>query len=261
MSVAEAFTDMAPSPRVEITIDAADVADADAITVWQVTELGQHPVRDAELLNPVGGQFVVDYEVPFRRPVSYKVQKFAAGLEVGWALDLTVNVAYDGTVISDPQIPDDAIAVIAEHGFAATFTRSRVVQRHVAGGRTVALMGPIGLYEGVPLRVITESFVESQRLRSMLSLGTVLVRSSIPSLPPTFYCVIPDVPEMPFDYRTGGSLLLWNLVADEVSVDNLPILKATVTWERIKTAFATWNAVKAMYPTWQAIIRDPPPEA
>lgn len=257
--------DFSPSPRAEIQIDPADLSGSpDRITVWQFSEDGSREVRDGIAIDPSGGVFLTDYEVPGGVTVTYRVQEIVGGVPGGYLLDLQTQVDWDPrfVVVQDCLVPELAVAVRAESSFAGALKRSRGVSRVVAGGRTMVLAERMGLLEGVPLRCWTETRSDAETLRSVLAAPDALVRT-MPAfpVPGNFYCTVKEIPELPFDAHQNGTAIVWDLVGDEVSRLTDPILKPVVDWQRIIDAYATWDELIAAHPTWQSLWQNPPPEA
>lgn len=265
MTTVTPFADMSPSPRMDVLLGAGEVlAGAVTATVLQISSAGQQPVREADRAPVSGGLFVTDFEPPIGIEVSYRVEQFnAAGASLGItdAVGAQVEIPRGMVVIQDPLAPRNAVMIPAEATFANELNRSRDVQLYRRGVDTIALMGEVGLYEAVPLTVVTRTDEETAALREILAEGDVLVRSmpSMP-LPRLLYVVVDAEVTVPHDARAGGEHVVWPLKGDQVSRPEFDIVGGVVTYAQFNAAFATYAAAKAVYATYLDAKRNPPPE-
>lgn len=272
VSTVTAFTDMVPSPRVNVDIDDADLhVDADTITVWQQSKAGQYRVRNMINRSSVGGFFETDYEVPLGVPVTYRVEQFnSAGTSLGFGaltLETQVDVASNVAVLQDPLAPANAVMVRAESRFASELKRSRPTRVLRAGFESFALMGQYGLLEELNLHCWTEDETNRDLLALVLAETQLLVRT-MPKfpIPRVVHVVVPDVIRTPFDYHQGGTTDVWDLVGTEVSRAEIDIIVPTYTWQTVIDYHASlvppgdWADLIAARSSWLEVRRDPFPE-
>ena len=255
-------------PRVAVEFDAGEL---DALTVevevLASTAAGSRRVRvdaDSWRVPAVGGAYVVDHEVELGVTVTYQARQFdASGGELGLTLgDSTqVDIPAGQVIVQDPLNPRSWVSVTAEASLADSLSVSRSKSMYRRGPLTVALMGELGLLEGVRLSFDVPSLIDAARLELVLSEGYFIVRSmpTVP-LPRVFHCVVASLKHIPEGARFGDEDSLWDLSADEVSPSLLPILVSPLTWARYKAAYATWADAEAVYATWLDAKRNPPPE-
>lgn len=267
-SSVDAFTDMDPSPRVTIEIDDADLdGSAHTITVYQLSKGGEFPVRGAVRKATAGGVIVTDYEVPLGIPVAYKVLQYnALGTVIGFAsisgLTTQVDVAVGLAVFSDPLQPRNAVLVGAESRFAGTLKMTRPVKTYRAGGKTIAMMGVLGMLEEIPLQVWTATEDDGAALLLILAETEVLIRTMPPMpIPRVLSAVIPEIVQRPFDARSGGAAVVWDLNGSQVSRSEIESLVAVVNYQRFADFYATYATAAAAYSTYLDALRNPPPEA
>lgn len=260
------LVDDAPTPRATITFSAAELAPTvSTLSVVEISEAGEIPVRNGSLINGVGGAVLTDYEVPLGVPVTYQAEQFdAAGVSLGLTSSATTTVSIPAgwVVISDPFAPRQAIRARAEVMFAESLSYSRDVKLYRRGTETVALMGQLGLLEDVNLRVLTESDADVAMMMSVLSGGNVLIRSMPPvPLPRVLHAVVGKPRRVPLDARLGGAYSVWDISGVEVSRPSMSVVEAVSSWGLYKSAYPTWADAKAAYTTWLDAKSNPPAEA
>lgn len=256
-------TDKKPCPRVDILFDSLAAGTATA-TVYQISDEGKVPVRNAEGVYAAGGLFVTDYEVPLGVPVTYTAEQFdASGVSLGYTTQATVQVdSLPGAAwVQDPLDPSSAVEVGAADGFADEVKETREVKLVRVGNDTVALMAAMGLIENVSLRTWTDSPEDAAAYRAVLRRTQVLVRT-MPNMPipRCLHIVAAVIPRRGFDIAQGGTLYVWDLVGDEVTRSALNIIVPVVTWQRYIDAFPTWGDFDAAYGTWLDALENPPAE-
>lgn len=204
-----------------------------------------------------GGVTVDDWWAPYGGLTYYADMFNAAGVKIGTTSTASLTLWGEaGTVtLMDPYNPASQVVVSAESQFAESLTRSRDVERYNIGGRVVALMGDLGLYEGVNLRCYSEN--EEQRVAAwnVLKETLVLIRTTAPiPLPRLFYAVVGAPREVPFDHRHGGWVSVWDIAGDQVSPVTAGAAVASITWQDLIDRFATWDEVVEAYPTWLDLL-------
>lgn len=254
-------------PRVDVLFSAGELAPTvSTVTVLQISSAGQIAVRNATRVPAVGGIFVTDYEPPPGITVTYRAEQFnAAGVSLGLSgsADTQIDFPIDLICIQDPLAPKRFVLVDAPGDFAGQVSRGRSVSTYRAGGRTVALMGEVGLIEGVSIPVSTRSLVDADMLEDILSESPILVRTmpNIVRIPQQFFGVARRVSQVPVDVQYGREWIRWDITADQLSRPSMNIIESVVTYARFKAVYATYAAAKAVYATYLDAMRNPPPEA
>lgn len=249
--------------RVDVTVTDAPVGAA-FVSVYSIAA-EQATVRNANRAPATGDFFVTDFQVPLGVPVTYRAEHFdAAGVSLGLSGEASTQVDSDPQyiVIQDPLAPKRYVKVDAPPSFAGDVSRRRQMSTYDAGGRTVALVGQLGLRADVPIQVSTRTLEQSGVLEGVLAEMPFLIRTmpNIVLLPALFYGVASEVTQVPVDVHTGGQWVRWSLTAQEVSPLLLDVIEAVVTYARFKAAFATYADAKAVYATYLQAKQSPPPE-
>lgn len=270
-STVTAFEDMAPSPRVVVDIDDADLhADCVTATVLQVSKWGQVPVN-REPRAVAGGLVVTDYEVPPGVQVVYKVQQFdGAGVDVGLVLSLTaqVDIPFGRVVVQDPFAPADAVMLDGEASFAGQRPRSRPTKVYQAGTRSFAMSGLASALQQVALHCYTDADADTDALTLIVEQPVVLIRTHPRmGLPGSFYATIPaPTPDVSDHARFGRETTLWVMAGDEVSRPSIDVLVPIYSYDRFKAyldekypPFGTYDDAAAEWATYIEAIRNPPP--
>lgn len=270
-STATAFNDMAPSPRVLLDIDPADLDPAtDSITILQLSKWGEVIVRDAERRPLLGGVVLEDYELPGGVPVTYRVQQFnAAGTSLGFALNLSAEVTWAARhiIVQDPLAPANALMLKPEFLFADQLYRSRNTKVYRAGGRTFAMSGLASAFQQVTLRCFTDDPDDRDTLAEILDQSVVLVRA-LPEtrLPGAFFASISDIPMIPLDARNGGDFDLWDLRGNQIDRPTLDIVSAVYSYDLYKAYLdtlhpptpGTYDDAELVWSTYLDALRNPP---
>ncbi len=268
-----AFSDMAPSPRVVVDIDDADLNPLTVTAlVIQVSVWGEVPVENTP--RPVaGGLVVTDCTVPPGVQVVYRVRQFdAAGADLGLALSLSaqVDVPFGRVVISDPLAPRNAVILDGEAGFAGQRSRSRPTRVYQAGSQSFAMTGLYSAFQQVNLSCYTDTTDEAGMLAVILEQPLVLVRTHPRTgLPGSFYATIPNpVPDSTDHARFGRETQLWTMGASEVSRPTVDVLVPVYSYDLFKAYLdakyppeATYDDAATEWSTYIEALRNPPPVA
>ncbi len=238
VSTVAAFVDMAPSPRVQVDIDDADLNPATvSVIVWQISQWGQIPVNRTPR-SVAGGLVIDDFEVPGGVQVVYRAEQFdSGGVSLGMALSLSVRVDWDpgDVILSDPLEPGNAVRVRAEKLFAGSLERGRSSSLYRAGAKTFVMSGPMSGFQKLSLRVVTENDADRQTLSLITEQATMLVRAMPQTrLPGILYVSVPSVPMVPFNARTGGAVDVWDMSGDQVSRPEIDIVVAVYSYDLFK---------------------------
>ena len=232
------------------------------MTVTAITPEATYPVRGGERAYAAGGLQLVDAEVPFGVPVSYRGQMFdRAGVDLGFtdASDVQIDIDPSTVVLSDPLAPATAVQVSALSSFGRSKARRRQGNTYRVGSRTFGLYAPLGLYEKLSLGVEVQDLGASDLLEEVLEAMPVLVRSMPPvRLPRQLYVAIeaPEVQDV--DVQYGGGWSKYPLEAAQVSRTVTDVVIPIVTWQAYLDAFGTWSQFNAAYATWLDAQQNPP---
>lgn len=254
-----------PGPNVQVTWQDFDQqTGGDTINVWRTVDGIRRPVRGCRRINVVGSGFVVDYEVPTGRPVSYDVEVTAgvcAGVVVPTATTTITSAAYGW--LSDPLAPGTAVAVYADVGpngepgldwdAMPSFTYKSAVTKLIVAGTSepVAIVGQRQAMASVDVHVTTLATGQSGNLRVLLAqAGTVLFRplsTWASALPGLLYLAASDVVEQPVNEKMGGQMVAWKVQGDAVAPPGGNVVVPTVTYGSVSGNYATYAAFNAAH--------------
>ena len=251
----EALVD-APCPRVGVTITGLGVGDSVA-SVWRSADGLREPVRGARRVSLVDSTYLIDYDAPLGRPVTYEVEVISGPSGADRVTSSSVTVNSDTGWIMDPLIPQSAVSIsrnllpTGEPMFAASamqkldYAMDSQVFKILGSDRPMALFGQRAAASGVDLSMITDAAEQNTRLRSLFaSSGVLLVRlpaSWADFVPGAWFALVASVSEQPLDAPHGEALTAWSLAGDTVAAPTLKVLTATFTYGDVALLFATYQ--------------------
>ena len=251
---------MHPSPQVRVDFDSLHASTA-RITVHRSKSVSA-TVRDAEDAYAAGGFTIVDYEVPLGVHVGYWAEMFdASGNSLGLT-GTTETILYGEQGygwFSNPLSPGDALEVVLDAQFGESLSRSRPMQLHRVGNSTIALMGSIGLLEGVNLTCKTYRIEDADRLSKILASSLILVRTTPRiRIPSALYVAASQFAEVEQDVQFGGEWIVWPLQGDEVTPSTISAAAPAYPYQTYMDAFATYAEAELAYATYLDAMKNPP---
>lgn len=278
----EVLTDDASCPRVGITITGLSASTESTVTVWRsVPGEGRAEVRGLRKTAVLDATYVVDFEAPLARPVTYTLE--VSGPDVPETLTSTVTVPSDHVWLQDPLDPTSAVAVAPQAmggdiWFSAAALGSIGYPNpgsliRVMGDRyDTALGGGRRGASGVPFDVYTTAIEAANRLRILLDAAPTLLVRTIPAISPPLPAlayVHADVNEQPVNALMeaidpspsllGGSVTYWSLRGDLVKAPSINLLVPTWTYEQVSALWETYEATQARGATYLDWMKDPTP--
>jgi hypothetical protein len=269
----EVFPDDDPCPRVGITITGLSLTAESVVTVWRTSPgEARTAVRGLRRTKVVDATYVVDYEAPLARPVTYTLE--VAGPVQPGITTATVTVPSDRVWMQDPLAPHTAVpvatwddgadtwfssAAFAEIGYPDPGTLVRVMGSRygtaLGGGRWGA--------SNVPFDVYTSAIEAANRVRTLLEAASpLLVRTIAPVSPPlpALAYVRADATEQPVDSLwEGGTVTYWSLRGDLVAAPSINLLVPTWTYIQVEALWETYTAAQARGGTYLDWMKDPTP--
>jgi hypothetical protein len=252
----EAFPEFNPTPRVGITITDLTVG-ASVVSVWRIADGAREPVRGARRADMSDSDYVIDYDVPLGRPVSYEVEVVSGPQRLSRVTSSSVTVSSVDGCIMDPLIPESSVRITRRHlpTGEATFAVSALASLEYAADVSVFnIMGsnkPLALFgqrlaaAGVDFSMITDAAEENERMRRLLqSSAQLLVRvpaSWTTALPGSCFAVFAKVSESPLGAPYGDPLTVWELSGDTVAAPTIKVLTATFTYGDVAILFETYG--------------------
>lgn len=246
-----------PCPRVEVTISGL-TAGSSVVNVWRTADGKRQAVRGGRKRSVNGSDFVVDYEVPQARVVSYDLE-IVSGPDVGSVTPTQTVVVDSGSwVIQDPLTPGTAMALaVTKQDSSRPYLTAAAVKSLeynasvsiipiLGSPDPVALMGQRLSASNVSFDMFTNMAQLTTQLRNLLMQAPLLLvrpngtrNNGIPGLA-YFACAKPV--ERPVTVAWGGTLTNWGLQGDLVAAPTMNVL--VPVW--------TYGTVKALFPTYQA---------
>ena len=104
--VVEALVD-APAPRAGVTITDLGVGDS-LVSVWRSSDGEREPVRGGRRVTLTDAAFLVDWDAPLGRPVSYEVEVISGPAGASRTASVPVTVDSDSAWVMDPLVPQSA---------------------------------------------------------------------------------------------------------------------------------------------------------
>lgn len=248
----QAFTD-APCPRVGITITSLGVGSASVVSVWRTADGERSPVRGARRASMTDSAYVIDYDAPLGRPITYEVEVISGPVGANRVTSSSVTVDSATGTIMDPLIPQSAVTITKRMlpTGEATFTVEAMKKLDYAAdmqlfkilgsNKPMALFGQRMAAAGVDVSLITDAAEQNTRLRNLFTTtGQVLVR--VPAswgdvLPGSWFAAVSTVSEVPH----GGALTTWEMVGDTVAAPAIRVMTALFTYGDVDILLDTYQ--------------------
>lgn len=269
----EAITTADPCPRVGVTVTGLSAVVESTITVWRsVAGEPRAAVRGLRGAVVVDATYVVDYEAPLGRPVTYTLE-VTSGPTTPTTLEATVSVASTDAWLQDPLDPSTAVALATDQVDGGVWFHARALSRigyastaelvQVLGAEyPVALGGRPGAPTGVPFDVFTDSAEQCNRVRTLIGSAFPLLLRTVPAISPPLRSLAymrADAVEQPVTSLMGGTLTVWELTGDLVQPPSIRILVPTWTYAQVAAMWATYADAAAAGRTYLDWMKDPTP--
>jgi len=245
-----------PCPHVGVTITGLGIG-ASVVSVWRTADGERSPVRGARRLPMSDASYVVDFDAPLGRPVSYEVEVVSGPSGPSRVTSSSVTVDSVTGWLMDPLIPQTAVQVSRRMvpGGEIVFSASAMAKLdYVADSQVFKILGsdkPMALFgqrmaaAGVDFSLITNAAEQNTRLAALLkSTAQLLVRvpaSWTTAIPGTCFTAIGSVSEAPVEAAAGGVLSAWSLTGDTVAAPTIKVLTATFTYGDVALLTSTYQ--------------------
>lgn len=247
----------AGSPWVGVTVRGLAAGDH-VVTVWRTADGERLAVRGGRRRRVVDSDYLIDYEVPLERPVTYEVEVLL-GPDAGRLFaPVTVFVESDCGYIHDPADPTTVVPVYGDRSpngeptfrgqaFASLLYEADVsVHTIIGSSKPVAIGGLVQAVSGVDLSMLTRAEAENTRLRDMLAQTSTLVVRGLPgwvrdAWPGLAYVSKSSHAEQPLDVPWGGYLTRWQLQGRIVRGTNSAVLISLFTYQDVAALYATYE--------------------
>jgi hypothetical protein len=201
--------------------------------------------------------YVVDWDAPLGRPVTYEVEVISGPSGSSRTLSDPVTIESETGWLMDPLIPQSAVPITyrylptGEPTFASAalakleYAAETQMFNIMGSDKPMALFGQRMAATGVDFSMITDAAAENTRLRKLLrSTSSLLVRvpkSWTDALPGVCFTVMVKVAEAPVEAGSGGPLTLWSLTGDTVQGPAIKVLTATFTYGDVALLMDTYQ--------------------
>jgi hypothetical protein len=251
----EALVD-APAPRVGLTVTSLGVGDS-VVSVWRAADGEREPVRGARRTTLNDAAFLVDWDAPLGRPITYEVEVISGPSGAARVTAAPVTVESETGWLMDPLVPQSAVPIVHPYGadgqpvlaskaLASLEYAAEVSVFNIMGSnKPLALFGQRMAAAGVDFSMITDAAEENARLRKLfMSTASLLVR--LPAswgAPVEGSCFVsaPGVSESPLDAGSGGRLTAWEFTGNTVQAPTIKVLTATFSYGDVQILMDTYG--------------------
>lgn len=246
----------APCPRVGVTITGLGVGDS-VVTVWRIADEERNPVRGARRAVMNDANYVVDFDAPLGRPITYEVEVISGPSGPSRTSAASVTVESATGWIMDPLVPQTAVPVIGGDGDTAPYLRAKALSTleyaadvsvfNIMGSdKPMALFGQRSAARGIDTSLGTQSAEQNARLLKLFQSTAQLLFKPHPSwgqlgLPGTLFLANPTATQIPVDVSWGGELTWWDLQSNTVAAPTIRVLTATFTYGDVQLLYGTYQ--------------------
>lgn len=246
----------APCPRVGVTVDGLGAGNT-VYNLWRTSDGARTVVRGARNRSTVDSDYVIDYEAPLGRPVSYDIEVVTGTNYLAATFPDTATVTSSTWWIQDPLVPSSAIPLAVNHQDTTIPNLTAAAVKALAyaadiniipilgSSQPVALMGTRQVASGVDFSMFTRAAEATTTLRDLIQqTPLLLVRTNgvrNDGVPGLAYFASAKPTEMPVTVAYGGTLTQWQLQGDLVAAPSLNVLVPIWTYETVAALWATYQ--------------------
>lgn len=246
----------APCPRVGITITGLGIG-ASVVSVWRTADGERNSVRGARRAPMNDAAYVIDYDAPLGRPITYEVEVISGPSGASRVTSSAVTVDSLTGWIMDPLVPQSAVSVSGGLDASGPYLRSSALSalEYQADIQVFNIMGsdkPLALFgqrmaeRNLDTSMGVRSAAENARLKGLLRSTAQLLFRPLPSwgefeLPGTLFLANATATQLPVNVSWGGDLTWWDLKSDVVAAPAIRVLTATFTYGDVALLFSTYQ--------------------
>jgi len=250
----EALVD-APCPRVGLTVTGLGVGDS-LVSVWRTADGEREPVRGARRTTLNDAAFLVDWDAPLGRPITYEVEVISGPGGAARVTSGSVTVDSATGWLMDPLIPQTAVPVVGD-ATDETYLRSQALSElayeadvsvfNIMGSnKPLALFGQRMAERGLDTSVSTRSAEQNARLEKLLQSTAQLLFRPLPgwgtrTLRGSLFLANAAAVQLPVDVSWGGNLTRWELKSDVVQAPTIKVLTATFSYGDVQLLMDTYQ--------------------
>lgn len=252
----EPFPDFAPCPRAGVTVTGLGIGES-VVSVWRTADGERSSVRGARRTVMNDGAYVMDYDVPLGRPVTYEVEVVSGPSGASRVTSSAVTVDATSGCIMDPLVPQSAVPVSGGKTDDGPYLRASALSQleYQADVQVFNIMGsdkPLALFgqrmaeRGLDTSMSTRSAEQNTRLKKLLRSTAQLLFRPLPSwgefdLPGTLFLANATATQLPVDVSWGGELTWWEMKSDVVAAPTIKVLTATFTYGDVTILMSTYG--------------------
>lgn len=257
--IADALLD-APAPRVGLTVAGLAVGDS-LVSVWRTADGERSPVRGARRVIMNDAAYVIDWDAPLGRPVSYEAEVISGPLGAVRAYANPVTLDSPTGWLMDPLVPQSAVPVVGGKG-DEIYLRSQALSQleyqadvsifNVMGSdKPLALFGQRMAERGLDTSMSTRSAEQNARLEKLLKSTAQLLFRPLPgwgtrTLPGSMFLANATATQVPVDVSWGGDLTWWDLKSDVVQAPTIRVLTASFSYGDVEILMDTYGQKQAL---------------
>lgn len=245
-----------PTPRVEITLTDLTPT-SNKVTLWRTADGKRQAVRGFRNRTVVTADYIIDYEAPLGRTVTYDVEVLSGINAQVAAPTASTSVNSASGAIQDPLVPSSTVPVYGEFGpDGKPYLRDQAMKdlEYAVDATLIPIMGspdPVGILgqrmsaRGVDMSMSTRAAQAAADMRNLLMQAPLVLVRPLPrwagALPGLCYLAIGNPHEQPVDEAWGGQLIRWELVGDLVAAPTMNVLVALWTYGDVKALWGTYQ--------------------
>lgn len=259
--VVEAFPDFSPCPRAGVTVTGLGIG-ASVVSVWRTADGVRSSVRGARRIPMNDAAYVIDYDAPLGRPVTYEVEVLSGPSGASRVTSSAVTVDATEGCIMDPLVPQSAVAVSGGKTSDGPYLRASALSQleyqadiqvfNVMGSsKPLALFGQRMAERGLDTSMSTRSAEQNARLKKLLRSTAQLLFRPLPEwgefeLEGTLFLANATATQLPVDVSWGGELTWWEMKSDVVAAPTIRVLTATFTYGDVAILMSTYGQKQAL---------------
>jgi hypothetical protein len=248
----------APCDRAGITITGLGIGSS-VVSVWRTADGERAPVRGARRVVMNDASYVVDFDAPLGRPVTYEVEVVSGPGGASRTVADPLTIPSVAGVLMDPLVPQTAVPVVAtRNSDGDVYLKSPALSQleYRANVQVFEIMGsdkPLALFgqrmaeSGLDTSLATRSAEENARLKKLLRSTGQLLFKPLPEwgefeMSGTLFLANAVAKQLPIDVSWGGDLTWWDLQSDVVAAPTIRVLTAEFTYGDVALLFSTYQA-------------------
>lgn len=250
------LNDEHPCPRVGVTLGDLHPSAPSLVTVWRTADGHRSAVRGGVRRSVIGGDYLVDFEVPLGRDVQYSMELIQGEDEpaddrpvvnlpalVGWAQDPLNPRSAVRLSGGDPS--NSSVELMPDAFSALTYKLNREMVP-IMGSRFPAILGGRRLAAaGVDFSVMTATAEQATAMHNLLMEADPILVRPLPEwgsgLEPLLYLSVEDAQRLPVRHGLGGTLTRWRLVGDSAQSPALDVVVPLWTYGDVAELWETYQ--------------------